>query len=196
MLKTWVAILWAALPSPAARADEGEMQVRITPGTTLLLRDDHTNVGFGGRAGWSYGVADFVDIEGTVGCDQIFSMERPARSSTGIEGSVIYDATRCMAVPGIMLRHHGRFVPSASVGLGYRVEVRSGRELGTKGVLLERLESRVLHELVAVGRVAAEYRLTPLWSFGVFAAITSVLAGAATELDLHAGLVAAAYFYP
>ena len=122
----------------------------------------------------------------------------PAGSAgNDIDAELFYDATRCLAVPGVSVRFGWRLVTTLSAGIGYRLERQSDRELAsTTGVLIERQETENVHQLVARFRAGLEYRLTDWFTAGLTVAATPALAGGDVELDLAVAGVVGVYLYP
>jgi len=141
---------------------------------------------------------DNIDADLTIGCDHLSDLKQTGLTAgNDIDAELFYDATRCLAVPGVSVRFGWRLVTTLSAGIGYRLERQSARELAsTTGVLIERREAENVHQLVARVRAGVEYRIIDLLSAGLVVAATPALAGGDTELDLSVAGVVAMYFYP
>ena len=188
------------LPAAAAQADEREIMLSVVSGPTFLHREGRWNVGGGAMLRAAYGLPDIdvVAVELNGGCDYLSSIRGVGDPKLGQDVHVIYDATRCGFVPGVVLRLGARLVGTVGLGLGYRYESHSHQVAVANGsnVLIEQLPKASEHQVVITGRGSVEYRIWDLFSVGADATGLKIIAnGPASDLELKIAVTMSVYFY-
>ena len=180
-----------------AYAERGEFQLQFAPTLTIAPRDGGTYLGPGGLFVASYGLRDWLGLNGEVLCDRFSRLFTSTTQANSTHGQIAYHSTRCSFGSAIFFQIGTWNITNVSIGLAYRFDVQSGRELGnTAGVFLDTMGNTVKNALIATGTFAFERRFLGPFSAGIRARLTLPIVGAPrSEIDVSLAAVFGMYFF-
>jgi hypothetical protein len=182
-------LLWTG----TAYAERGEWQLQLAPALTFSEANNSTYRGFGGSFITSYGLLDWLSVDGDIQCSYLSNATDKISS-----GLVTFNATRCSLVPALAAHFGVENIFTVGAGAGYRFEIQSSRELGSdSGVFLKAANNSVQSALVATAFAGFERRFFGRYSAGLRCRVASPLIGSKlSNIDIAAGLTLGLYFYP
>jgi hypothetical protein len=176
-----------------ALAERGELQLQLAPTVSVVRSADLHSVGPGGLFLASYGLRDWLSINGEALCERF---TRLTEASTD-NGRLSYNSTRCSFGPAVSSHLGVRNITTIRLGASYRFDVQDGRELGNiSGVFIQGMDTSIKNALVLNASLGFERRFYGPFTAGIYGRVAMpVLGGMQSELNFTAALVLGANLF-